>query len=97
MKREDLVGKAVGFIIWSEKYDRYTPFVGKVIDSPDDDDAFLQVLGKQPATDRLEDAQACFNGDNAQGLSHVFLTPVPSSLIGATWLSELTVAEEEAS
>lgn len=91
--RQDLAGKLIGMIVIAFKTGAFMPMVARVIDQPDDNDALIHVVGKQDPKPTYEEALACFDGDGAEGLEHVFRHPISSADDGMTWLCELTIAE----
>jgi len=88
-----LSDKIIGIVLLNQK-GRYLPRVARVINSAEDKDAFLHIIGQQPSTASLEEALALFDGDGSKGIDIVYRKPVRTSITGFTWASEILAAQE---
>jgi hypothetical protein len=80
----------VSYIVKTKK-DKFRPFVGTPIESLGDNDSFINVIASGELMLELSEAQK-FIQDNSQGIDKIYLNPVPSGMMGTTWLSELVDA-----
>ena len=82
----------IAYIIKNKK-GKFRPFVGTTVESDGDNDSFIYVIASGETTSELSEAQT-FIKENDKGIDKLYLNPVSSSNIGATWLSELENANK---
>jgi hypothetical protein len=91
-KYAHLNGQQIGFVV-KTKRDKFKPFVGRIIDQPDDQDALVHVVGSQDPQDTLEAALALYTPDRAT-FAMVLEQPVPSGGLMGHWLNEMLSTQE---
>lgn len=86
----DLNGKRVGFIVRT-RHNRLKPLIGIPIDSPGDDDSFVNVVHVHPDKATVEEALTVLR-EAGSYVDRIFTAPIPSG--SPHWLLELTAAEK---
>jgi hypothetical protein len=78
----------IAYIVKTRK-NKYRPFVGTPV--KDDDDSFMNVLASGELMLELKEAQD-FITSNREGIDRIYLNPVPSGMVGISWMSEIESA-----
>jgi len=77
----------IGLIVKNSK-GKFVPLIGNKIESPGDNDQFVNIVGSQKPQDTLEAAQQ-FLKDEDENLVEVYMTPRGPVAGGVIWVSTL--------